>query len=78
MVLIKNEQAVIKRYENQDEVPTISFDMNVARIGDAAFASNPAAGPAVSAEPAAGPGWNKSWRAFPPPRTASSPGTRRR
>jgi hypothetical protein len=41
MVLIKNEQAVIKRYENQDEVPTISFDMNVARIGDAAFASNP-------------------------------------
>ena len=41
MVLIKNEQAVIKRYENQDEVPTISFDMNVARIGDIAIASNP-------------------------------------
>ena len=41
MVLIMNEQAVIRRYENQDKIPTISFDMNVARIGDAAFASNP-------------------------------------
>ena len=40
-VCIKNQQAVITRYESQDEVPTISFDMNVARIGDIAIASNP-------------------------------------
>ncbi len=40
-VCIKNEQAVINRYENQDEIPTISFDMLVARIGDIAIANNP-------------------------------------
>ena len=40
-VCIKNEQAVITRYESQDEVPTISFDMLVARIGDVAIANNP-------------------------------------
>jgi len=40
-VCIKNEQAVITRYESQDEVPTISFDMLVARLGDVAIANNP-------------------------------------
>ena len=40
-VCIKNEQAVITRYETQDEVPTISFDMLVARLGDIAIANNP-------------------------------------
>ena len=40
-VLIKNEQAVITRYEDQDEVPTVSFDMNVVRLGDIAIANNP-------------------------------------
>ena len=40
-VCIKNEQAVITRYESQDEVPTISFDMLVARLGDIAIANNP-------------------------------------
>ena len=40
-VCIKNQQAEIARFENQDEVPTISFDMLVARIGDVAIANNP-------------------------------------
>ena len=40
-VCIKNQQAVITRYESQDEIPTISFDMLVARIGDIAIANNP-------------------------------------
>ena len=40
-VCIKNQQAEIDRFENQDEVPTISFDMLVARIGDIAIANNP-------------------------------------
>ena len=40
-VCIKNQQAVITRYESQDEVPTISFDMLVARLGDIAIANNP-------------------------------------
>ena len=40
-VLIKNEQAVIARYEDQDKVPEVSFDMNVIRLGDIAIANNP-------------------------------------
>ena len=40
-VLIKNAEAVIKRYQVQNQEPTISFDMNVVRLGDIAVASNP-------------------------------------
>ena len=40
-VLIKNEQAVIRRYEEQDRDPELGFDMNVVRLGDIAVASNP-------------------------------------
>ena len=40
-VLIKNMQAVINRYEIQDQEPTVGFDMNVVRLGDIAVASNP-------------------------------------
>ena len=40
-VLIKNAQAVITRYENQDENPNYIFDMNVIRLGDIAIANNP-------------------------------------
>ncbi len=40
-VLIKNEQAVITRYEDQDETPCFTFDMNVIRLGDIAIANNP-------------------------------------
>ena len=40
-VLIKNAQAVIQRYEIQDQEPTVGFDMNVVRMGDIAIASNP-------------------------------------
>ena len=40
-VQIKNAKAVINRYEDQDEIPNISFRMNVVRIGDVVFADNP-------------------------------------
>ena len=40
-VLIKNAEAVISRYEIQDQEPTVGFDMNVVRLGDIAVASNP-------------------------------------
>lgn len=40
-VLIKNEQAVIARYNDQDENPNYIFDMNVVRLGDVAIANNP-------------------------------------
>ena len=40
-VLIKNMQAVINRYEIQDQEPTVGFDMNIVRLGDIAVASNP-------------------------------------
>ncbi|OQA83153.1 MAG: Neutral/alkaline non-lysosomal ceramidase [Lentisphaerae bacterium ADurb.Bin242] len=40
-VLIKNAQAVIKRYEDQGKHPELSFDMNVVRLGDVAIANNP-------------------------------------
>lgn len=40
-VLIKNAQAVITRYENQDETPNYIFDMNVIRLGNIAIANNP-------------------------------------
>ena len=40
-VCIKNEQAVIARYETQDETPNVSFNMNVVRLGDIAIANNP-------------------------------------
>ena len=40
-VKIKNANAVINRYQDQDAKPSIHFDMNVARIGDIAIATNP-------------------------------------
>ena len=40
-VLIKNAQAVINRYNNQDESPDFLFDMNVVRLGNIAIANNP-------------------------------------
>ena len=40
-VLIKNAQAVINRYNNQDEAPNFLFDMNVVRLGNIAMANNP-------------------------------------
>ena len=40
-MLIKNAQAVITRYENQDETPNLIFDMNVIRLGNIAMANNP-------------------------------------
>ncbi len=40
-VLIKNEQAVIRRYEDQDADPNLTFQMNVIRLGDIAIANNP-------------------------------------
>ena len=40
-VLIKNAQAVITRYQNQDEFPNLTFDINVIRLGDIAIANNP-------------------------------------
>ena len=40
-VLIKNAQAVIARYENQDANPSFIFDMNVIRLGNIAMANNP-------------------------------------
>ena len=40
-VLIKNAQAVINRYNNQDETPNFLFDMNVIRLGNIAMANNP-------------------------------------
>ncbi len=40
-VQIKNAQAVVTRYENQDEPPNYIFDMNVVRLGDIAIANNP-------------------------------------
>lgn len=41
MVLIKNEKAVINRYEDQDAEPEIKFKINVIRMGDIAIANNP-------------------------------------
>lgn len=40
-VQIKNAQAVVKRYEDQDEFPNLFFDMNVVRLGDIVFANSP-------------------------------------
>lgn len=40
-VQIKNAQAVIARYEDQDKKPNLQFEMNVARLGDAVFANSP-------------------------------------
>ena len=40
-MLIKNAQAVIARYQNQDEFPNLTFDINVIRLGDIAIANNP-------------------------------------
>lgn len=40
-VLIKNQQAVIERYRQQDEIPNLHFTMNVIRLGDVAIANNP-------------------------------------
>ena len=40
-VLIKNAQAVIRRYEDQDANPNYIFTMNVVRLGNIAIANNP-------------------------------------
>lgn len=40
-VLIKNAQAVIERYGDQDANPEFIFQLNVVRLGDIAIASNP-------------------------------------
>ncbi len=40
-VLIKNAQAVIRRYEDQDANPNYIFNMNVIRLGNIAIANNP-------------------------------------
>ncbi len=40
-VLIKNAQAVIRRYEDQDANPNYIFPMNVVRLGNIAIANNP-------------------------------------
>ncbi len=40
-VQIKNAQAIITRYEDQDANPEYIFDMNVVRLGNIAIANNP-------------------------------------
>jgi hypothetical protein len=40
-VEIQNREAVVRRYEQQDEVPELSIDLQVLRLGDAVFAINP-------------------------------------
>ena len=40
-VLIKNAEAVIRRYEDQDANPNYIFPMNVVRLGNIAIANNP-------------------------------------
>jgi hypothetical protein len=40
-VLIKNEQAVVKRYETQDARPTYTYPMQTLRIGDCAMVNCP-------------------------------------
>lgn len=40
-VLIKNNEAVVKRYEIQDETPNYDFEMQVLRLGDIAIVTNP-------------------------------------
>ena len=40
-VLIKNQQAVVRRYEEQTEAPDFSMSLHVVRLGKVAFAFNP-------------------------------------
>ncbi len=40
-VLIKNQQAVIRRYEEQSAAPDYAFSLHVIRLGQAALAFNP-------------------------------------
>ncbi len=40
-VLIKNAQAVIRRFQDQNEHPEFHFDLNVVRLGKVAIANNP-------------------------------------
>ena len=40
-VLIKNQQAIVKRYETQDETPTFTYPMQTLRIGDIAMVNCP-------------------------------------
>ena len=40
-VLIKNAQAVVERYKIQDAEPTMSFNLNAVRIGDAVVVNSP-------------------------------------
>ena len=40
-VQIRNHEAVVKRYEEQDREPDITTELQVVRLGDTVFASNP-------------------------------------
>ena len=40
-VKIRNEEAVIKRFEDQDENPMLKMQLHVVRLGDLVFATNP-------------------------------------
>jgi hypothetical protein len=40
-VLIRNAEAVAKRYEEQDSAPEFAMDLHVVRLGGAAMATNP-------------------------------------
>jgi len=40
-VLIRNNDAVVKRYEAQDTMPGPAVELHAIRLGDAAFATNP-------------------------------------
>jgi len=40
-VLIRNQEAIIRRYESQTKEPEQAVDVQVVRLGDLAFATNP-------------------------------------
>ena len=40
-VLIENQKAVLRRYEDQTSAPNVGMDLHVVRLGDAALATNP-------------------------------------
>jgi hypothetical protein len=39
--IIRNNEAVIKRYEEQDDAPHFDMELHVLRLGDIVFATNP-------------------------------------
>jgi hypothetical protein len=39
--IIRNNEAVIKRYEEQDESPYFDMELHVLRLGECVFATNP-------------------------------------